>query len=148
MIHPRISCVVEMPVCTPVPPAGYGSAAGDAGYAPPAFAWSEKDMCRLATSGTNSSRNFIHKKNKAVRAVIRSRKTPSKPSENYFKFWGTVPSQPPPRGERSRFPRASVSPWVRLPSQPKPPPGANARKAGQIDSLASGIGVNSHIPPV
>ena len=147
MIHPRISCVVEMPVCTPVPPAGYGSAAGDAGYAPPAFAWSEKDMRHLATSGTNSSRNFIQKKNQAIRAAISSRKTPSKLSENYFKFGGAVPSQPPPRGERSRFPRASASLWVRLPSQPKPPPGAHARKAGQIDSLASGTGVNSHIPP-
>ena len=147
MIHPRISCVVEKPVCTPVPPAGYGSAAGDAGYAPPAIAWSEKGMCRLAASGIISSRIFIQKKNQAARAAISGRMKSSKPSENYFRFWGAVPSQPPPRGERSRFPSASASPWVRLPSQPKPPPGAHARKAGQIDSLASGIGVNSHTPP-
>ncbi len=55
MIHPRISCVVKKPVCTPVPPVAYGSAAGDAGYAPPAFTWSNKATCHPAASGTSPS---------------------------------------------------------------------------------------------
>lgn len=35
MADPRTSYVVLRPVCTPVPPVRYGSAAGIAGYAPP-----------------------------------------------------------------------------------------------------------------
>ncbi len=146
MIHPRISCVVKKPVCTPVPPAGYGSAAGDAGYAPPAFTWSDKATCRLAASGTKLSGSSSRKKKHAAKMALGPRKTSSIMSELYFGFWGAVPPQPPPRGERSRFPRASASPWVRVPSQPMLPPGADARTAGSIDSLASGIGVNSHSP--
>lgn len=50
----RISRVVLKPVCTPVPPVKNGSAAGVAGFAPPASALPEKASHRPAASGTLS----------------------------------------------------------------------------------------------
>lgn len=148
MIHPRISCVVKKPVCTPVPPVAYGSAAGDAGYAPPAFTWSNKATCHPAASGTSPSAISTRRK-----TTQRERRSAAARRLQYrmkiiFGFWGAVPSQPSPRGERSSLLSASAWPRVRMPTQPKPPPDAHARTAGPINSLASGVGVNSHTPPV
>lgn len=49
----RNSLVVTRPVCTPVPPAGNGSAAGDAGLAPPASALSKLATRYPAASGAS-----------------------------------------------------------------------------------------------
>lgn len=48
----RKRMVVTKPVCTPVPPVANGSAAGGAGFAPPASALSVMASRRLAASGT------------------------------------------------------------------------------------------------
>lgn len=146
MIQSRISCVVKKPVCTPVPPAGYGNAAGYVGYAPPAITWSEMAKCRLAASGTISFSNLIKPECRAAIAAGIQGSSRIKKRQIISIFWGTIPSQPPPRGERSWFPCASALPWVRLPSHPMFSSCADARTAGSIDCLASGVGENSHSP--
>jgi hypothetical protein len=146
MTSPRISCVVEKPVCTPVPPAGYGNAAGSAGFAPPAFTWSAMATCRLAASGKtfpgaptsqNKRARFNTGSNTGARHVL----------SQIFSSFGVLTLRSRPRAVNGAGSPAPASTWVRMPSRPMPP-GAHACKAGPIDCLASGIGVNSHAPPV
>ena len=167
MAQHRISCVVTKPVCTPVPPAAYGSVAGHAGFAPPAIALPQRATCFPAASGTITSHganqtNVVIYLNLATNPCLNRATNPKHVLRPQFlrlrakagasrqaiirskvisASRGPVLSQPPPRGERSRFPRASATPWARLPSQPGPLPGANARCKRLIDSLASGTGV-------
>ncbi len=84
MAHHRISPVVVKPVCTPVPPAGCGSVAGDAGFAPPAIALPVRAARLPATSGT--TRHFhvlteppVRQNLKCPRAFLVLTESPSHP---------------------------------------------------------------------
>lgn len=72
----RINCVVLKPACTPVPPAKDGSAAGDAGLAPPASALSEMATRRPTASGTFPS-DILRFQGRANRAASTGRRWPA-----------------------------------------------------------------------
>lgn len=151
MAHHRISPVVIQPMCTPVPPAGYDRAAGHAGFAPPAIALPRRATLFPAASGIITPRATIPKQVLrpqflGLRAKARASRQAAIRSKLISASRGAAPSQPPPRGERRRFPRASAMTWARLPSQPGSLPGANARCKRLIDSLAFGTGCYSHTP--
>jgi hypothetical protein len=147
MTHHRISSVVIKPVCTPVPPAEHGSVAGHAGLAPPAITLPERAAYLPAASGTltrllwcTSPKQILRPQLMRLRVKAAASRRAAIRLKMIFVFRGAVPSQPPACGQRSRFPRASATPWTRLPSQSGPLPGANARYQRWIDSLASGTG--------
>ena len=164
MAHHRISPVVVKPVCTPVPPAGCGSVAGDAGFAPPAIALPVRAARLPATSGTTrhfhvfteppvrqnlkcpSPKQALRPQLLRLRAKACAYRQAAIRSKFFFASRGAVPSQSPPRGERNRHPRSSATLWERLPSLPGPLPGTNVRCKRLIDSLAFGPGCYSHAP--
>lgn len=153
MNSPRINPVVSKPVCTPVLPAGYGTAAGHARLAPPAFAPFKRTVHRLASGGTIAARlaarNKVKKMMRALAPKQRASNQIFRPNEILLagpKRCSTASA--PARAKGTGFPRAGGVRWTRLPSQSRPLPGANARKPGPIDCLASGTGCYSHTPPV
>lgn len=146
MAQHRISPVVIMPVCTPVPPARYGSAAGGAGFAPPAIALPVRAARLPAASGTTSPKQTLRPQLLRLRAKAGAYRQAAIRSKFFTASRGTVPSQSPPRGERSRNPISSATFWDRLPSYSRRLLGADVRCKRLIDSLAFGTGCYSHAP--
>ena len=146
MAHHRINHVVIKPVCTPVPPAGYGGAAGHAGIAPPAFALPQRATRHPAASGATSPKKTLRPQFLRLRAKARASRQAAIRSRFFVASRGAVTSQLPPLGERNRLPLSSASSWEGLPSHPRPLRGANARCKRLIVSLAFGTGCYSHAP--
>ena len=153
MNYPRIKPVVSKPECTPVLPVTYGNAAGHARLAPPAFASSKRTVHRLASGGTIAARlaarNNVRQMMRALAPQQGAGNQTFRPDEILLDVSGRrffASAAPTPKGPE--FPCAGAAPWARLPSQPGPLPGANTRKTGPIDCLASGTGCYSHTPPV
>ena len=104
MADPRMSYVVLKPVCTPVPPVRTGSAAGDAGYAPPRIrvvridnahpGRQRQQRCRVCKSSPAQSRTRIKDGHTDAQPHAGNR------VERILPFsWDFDPSPLPPRSE-------------------------------------------------
>lgn len=146
MNDPRISRVVAKSVCTPVLPVAYGSAAGHARLAPPAFASSKRTVHRLASGGTIAARlaarNNVQQMMHALAPQQGAGNQAFRPNEILFEGSErrSFASAASPR-RRGALGSTAVSTqaaaWRKC-----------AQKTGPIDCLASGTGCYSHTPPV
>ncbi len=115
MADPRMSYVVLRPVCTPVPPVRTGSAAGDAGYAPPRIR-----VVRTDNAHPGRQRQQHRPVDKSAPAQCRARIQDGHidaqpPAGDQIKrilpfTWDSDPSPLPPRSERNGVPARAQCP--------------------------------------
>lgn len=133
----RNSLVVPKPVCTPVPPVRNGSAAGDAGLAPPASALSILTTRVPAASGANPFIEFPMQCGHAIGAA-------STPSREYPTVSKVLESLRAP----FRLARPRAASGAGSPAQAQFPGriAVSARTAAWRSSAQSGTGHQSRVP--
>lgn len=151
MANPRNSYVVLKPVCTPVPPVPYGYAAGHAGYAPPRIRVVSFDG---AHPGSQRQRPLAATKSNRTRGNTRindgrsdARAYAPIKMNDFCLSLGTPRLRRCPRAARGVVSRRECSVLGLFAVTAHATAWRDARIVGPVDSLASGIGVNSHTPP-
>jgi hypothetical protein len=108
----RNTFVVLKPVCTPVPLAKNGGAAGSAGFAPPASALSKLATRFPVASGIKLLQRIRMRTSNVLQSGRKHRRPQIPVSNVSLSIRRTVPSKPSPRSVRKRFPSAEAVPGL------------------------------------